>query len=307
RLTPLLTRLPARLLACLRTTLLARLLAHFASPSFTSVLATPGVASLRPISTTRPGSIAITCGGPIAISLPVPITCSGRAVTIASSRPLTITWAAAIGLEHLLPVLAAKILPRRLPGLDVGLGEFLAHVGVIVFHTVTMVRIVLPLREIVYVVAIEVVDVHVPVGHIDVAAAPVAVAPEGITGGNASRECDARSERSAGNVAVGRWEIVRRIIGIGPIPVHHGGLVVWNVDFVRRSRLDHDVLLLVFPLDRGRLLLSRFGLGAGPRASTQPLGAVQHLRLLVVHGVAEFLWPIELFAHHGQHARNLDQ
>ena len=102
----------------------------------------------------------------------------------------------------------------------------------------------LPLREIVYVAAIEVVDVHVPVGHIDVAAAPIAVAPEGMANSNASCECDARGERSAGNVAV-RREIVRRIVGIGPITVHHGGLVVRNVDFVRRSRFDHDILLLV--------------------------------------------------------------
>jgi hypothetical protein len=46
------------------------------------------------------GSISIACSGSIAI---------------ACSRPLTITCtrAAAIGLEHLLAVLAAKILPRR--------------------------------------------------------------------------------------------------------------------------------------------------------------------------------------------------
>ena len=79
------------------------------------------------------------------------------------------------GVEHLLAVLAAKILPRLLAGLDVGLGEFLAHVGVVVFHALTVIHVVLPLP------AIDVVDVDGSVGHdIDIAAAPVAVAPEGV-------------------------------------------------------------------------------------------------------------------------------
>ena len=53
----------------------------------------------------------------------------------------------AIGIEHLLAVLAAKILPRRLARLDVGLGEFLAHVGVVVFHAVTVIGVVLPFEK----------------------------------------------------------------------------------------------------------------------------------------------------------------
>src|SRR5262249_61340455 len=91
------------------------------------------------------------------------------------------------------------------------------------FHTVTVVRIVLPLREIVYVAAIEVVYVHVPAGHVDVVAAPVAVAPEGMASGNASCECNPCGERGAGNVAVRRREIVRRIVRIRPNPLHNGG------------------------------------------------------------------------------------
>src|SRR5262245_1806524 len=78
-------------------------------------------------------------------------------------------------------------------------------------------------------------------------------------------------KRGAGNVAVRRREIVRRIVRIRPIPVHNGGLIVRNVDLVRRSRFDHDVLLLVFRLDRDGLLLGRFELAVGSCAGTQPL------------------------------------
>jgi hypothetical protein len=49
--------------------------------------------------------------------------------------------------------------------------------------------------------------------------------------------------------------------------------------------------------------LRRFG--ARPR--TQPLDRVHDVGLLGEHGIAEFLRPVELFAHHGQHVGNLDQ
>jgi hypothetical protein len=70
-----------------------------------------------------------------------------RPITIARAGPVTVacTRTVASGLEHLLAVLAAK---RCLPRLDVGLGEFLAHVGVVAFHAVTVIGVVLPLSAI---------------------------------------------------------------------------------------------------------------------------------------------------------------
>ncbi len=189
----LLTWLPARLLACLRTNLLARLPARLVSSPFACVLAAAGVASLWPIAIARTGSVTIACRGPVTVDCSSPL-------TVACGGPFTVacTRAVAIGLEHLLAVLAAKILPRRLPGLDVGLGEFLAHVGVVVLHALTVICVVFPLP------AIDVRDVDGPVGDdVDVAAAPVAAAPEGMANGDASCECDARGERSAGNVPYG--------------------------------------------------------------------------------------------------------
>src|SRR5262249_1860812 len=188
---------------------------------FARALTAPGIASLRPISISRAGSISTTHAGSIAIARSGPITIScggpvtiGRPVTIACSRPVTLagTGAGAIGLEHFLPLFSPEILPGRLSRFGVGLCAFLAHLSGIVFHTVTVVRIVLPLREIVHAAAIEVVYVHVPAGHVDVVAAPVAVAPEGMASGNASGECNPCGKRGAGNVAVRRREIVRRIV-----------------------------------------------------------------------------------------------
>jgi hypothetical protein len=46
-------------------------------------------------------------------------------------------WPAA-GIKHPLAIFAAEILSRLTAGLDVGLGEFLANVGVIVLHPMPM-------------------------------------------------------------------------------------------------------------------------------------------------------------------------
>ena len=233
-----------------------------------------------PITVARAGSVTVARAGPIAVA------CS---------------WTVAIGLEHLLAVLAAKVLPRRLPRLDVGLGEFLAHVGVVVSHAVTVIGVVLPFP------AIDVGDVGGPVGHDVDVARPVAVAPERVPNGDGGCKGDAGRERRAGDIAVGRRKIVRRIVGIGPIPVHYGRLIVRNVELGGGGRLDRDVLLLVLGIDRDRLLLGGSELAVGPRARAQPLDRVHDVRLLGQHGVAELLRPIELLAHHVQHARNLDQ
>ena len=125
--------------------------------------------------------------------------------------------------------------------------------------------------------------------------------------GDGGRERDAGGEHAAGEVAVGRRKIIRRIVGIGPIPVDHCGLVVRDVDFGRRGRLDHDVLLLVLGLDRDRLLLGGLQLAVVPGTGPQPLDRVHDIGLLRQHGVAELLRPIELLRHHRQHGRNLDQ
>src|SRR5262249_13030761 len=247
-LTWLLAHLLVRFLTFLRTSFLSRFLARLAGAS---LLATTGIASLRPISISRAGSISTTCSGSIAIARrrPIAITCSWP-VTIAYSGPVTIisTRASAIGLEYLLAVLSAELLPRRLP--DVCLREFLPHIGVVVPHALTVIRVVLPPAS------VDIGDVGGSIGnHVDIAAPPIAVAPEGMAHGDTGRECDARCEYAACEVPRRRRKIVRRIVGIWPIPIDRSGLVVRNVDFVRRSRLDHDVLLLVFRFHRDRLLL----------------------------------------------------
>ena len=48
------------------------------------------------------------------------------------------------GIEHLLAFLAAEILARRFARLHIGLGEFLAHLGIVVSHAVPVIRVVLP-------------------------------------------------------------------------------------------------------------------------------------------------------------------
>jgi hypothetical protein len=88
-------------------------------------------------------------------------------------------------------------LARGFARLRVGLGEFLSDIGIVVFDAVTVICVVLPLVEIINVVAIEIVDVHVPVGHVDVTSAPVAVAPDGVPYGDTRSEHDARGECTA--------------------------------------------------------------------------------------------------------------
>ena len=58
------------------------------------------------------------------------------------------------GINHLLAVLASEVLARTLASLNVVLGKFLPHIGVVVLDAVSMVRVVLPLVEIVDVAAI---------------------------------------------------------------------------------------------------------------------------------------------------------
>src|SRR5262245_47537657 len=130
--TGLLRRLGTGLLRRLGTGLLGGVLARLAAPAL--------VARLRPIAVPRAGPVTVACGGPVTSprARPIAISRSGRiaitctrAVTVTRSRSITIacagpvavarTRAVAIRLEHLLAVLAAKVLPRRLAGLDVGL------------------------------------------------------------------------------------------------------------------------------------------------------------------------------------------
>jgi hypothetical protein len=106
--------------------LLCRLLVRplgLAGARSTGIFATVSIASLRPI--------AITC------AIPIPIAYGG-AIAISCSR------AVAVRLEHLLAVLAAKILPPPLSGLNVGLSEFLTNIGIVVLHAVAVIRVVLP-------------------------------------------------------------------------------------------------------------------------------------------------------------------
>src|SRR6478609_5812969 len=86
-----------------------------------------------------------------------PVACA-RPITIFSARPIprarAITRAGAGGINHLLAVLASEVLARTLASLNVVLGKFLPHIGVVVLDAVSMVRVVLPLVEIVDVAAI---------------------------------------------------------------------------------------------------------------------------------------------------------
>src|SRR5262249_3334113 len=139
----------------------------------------------RPIPPSPAASCATTIrsvGGPAAVRTAIATGDIGTA-----ARP--VGRAATARIEHPLAFLAAEVLPRRLAPLHIGLGEFVAHVGVVVFHAVAVVGVVLPVGEVIAVVAIDIVDVDVLVEHVDVVTAPVAVAPAPIADGEAGAEC----------------------------------------------------------------------------------------------------------------------
>src|SRR4029079_13382414 len=236
----------------------------------------------------------VACARPVTISSARPIP---RAGALASARATT--RVAPGGINHHLAVLASEVLARTLASLNIVLGEFLPHIGVFVLDAVSMVRVVLPLVEIVDVAAIYNVDDNVAIGDVDVAAAPVAVAPDSMT------DCEGAAERDPGGnrtpCIIPRWrrKVVRRIIRIRPGTVNDRWIVVRHIHLGGRGRLDDDVLgrrlsfLCLAPaclsrgraLDRGGLLLVRLQLAVGLRASTQSLDRIHNLRLLRQHGV----------------------
>jgi hypothetical protein len=140
------------------------------------------------------------------------------------------------------------------------------------------------------------------------AAAPVISArrpaPQGICG----TKCDTSGNESGTDVArVVVREIVGRILGVRPFAVDDGRIVVGHVYRVGICRLDGDDLPVLFLTNRDLLLRGRCQLVVRLSLRAQPLDRIHHVGLLRKKRIAEFLCPIELGAHHGEHGRRCNQ
>src|SRR5262245_35949732 len=227
-----------------------------AAGTVTVASACPAIPAARAVTIACAGAVAVARTGTIAVARTGTIAVArARSVAIACTRTVAVTCARTItaGVEHLLAVLAAEILPRPAAGLDVVPGIFLAHVGIVVFHAVPVRGIVLKVPD------IDVVDVAIDV---DVVVAPVEAsapeisargpAPDGISGA----EGEAGRHHPGGDIA-GRRPVVRRIGRIRPCAVNDRGIVVGHIDRIRRRRLDGDDLLVLLLADHDLFFLGR--------------------------------------------------
>ena len=150
------------------------------------------------------------------------------------------------------------------------------------------------------------VDVDVAAAPIDAAAPVVAArcpAPDGVAGA----EGNPGGEDRARHIAERRREVVWRIGGIGPVAVNDGWIVIGHVNRVRHGWFDDDDLLALLLSYRNLLLLGRGQLVVGLGSRPQTLHRIHDIRLLRENGIAQLLRPVELFAHHRQHARCSNQ
>src|SRR5262249_31124967 len=236
--------------------------------------ACPAIAGTGAVAITRASTVAVTRARPVTIAC-------ARTVAIARPRTVTITGPRTItaGVEHLLAVLAAEILPRPAAGLDVVLGVFLAHLGIVVFHAVAVHGIVLKVPD------IDVVDVAIDV---DVVVAPVEAsapeipargpAPDGISGAESEP-----GRHHPGRDIAGRRPVVRRIGRIRPRAIDHGGIVIGHVDRIRRRGLDGDDLLALLLTHHDLLFLGRCQLVVRLRLRAQALDGIHDVGLLGQH------------------------
>ncbi len=142
----------------------------------------------------------------------------------------------------------------------VGLGIFVPDVLVLIVDAAPVIGIVIPVVQL-YVVAIEVIDIHVLVdvdaNFITVPIEGIVSVPDAVSDGEARAPGNAARQRPAGNPARCRRIIIGRISGIGPSPINNGRLVIRHIDDLGRGRLDNDHLLVGLLFDRNRLLLGR--------------------------------------------------
>ena len=186
--------------------------------------------------------------------------------------------------------------------------EALLHAAIAIRHVAAMRHVVAPVG-VADVGAVEpVVVLHVEA---EIAAPPIGPSPDRGAGEDSGRE----SECTDARIAV-RIPVVRRIVRIGPRPIHHVGIVDRQIVFAGIDRLDgvdrlrHDGHGRGSGRRRGprrfrhHLLRARFQLAVGVGARTQPLHRVHHVLFLRQERVAEILRPIELVVHQLQRLRH---
>src|SRR5262249_3163722 len=115
------------------------------------------------VRTTWPTAIARTRAVSRASAVAYASTVADSAGTVADSPGTVANSSGTTRVEHLLTIPAAKVLARAAAGLDVGPGELLPHVGIVVLHAMTVHRIVLPVPGLDIDPAIDVDVVVVPV------------------------------------------------------------------------------------------------------------------------------------------------
>src|ERR1700683_2002318 len=93
------------------------------------------------------------------------------------------------------------------------------------------------------------------------------------------------------------------VVPIGPgrygISVNEPGVVGWNIDHIRLSRLNHNIVVLILY----HLLRCRLQIAGCFRFSAHALNSVHHVLLLVVVSVAQRRGPGNIFVHISQHSR----
>jgi hypothetical protein len=195
--------------------------------------------------------------------------------------------------EDLISAPAAKIHPIRDSGTIAG--EFLAHVIVVVSHTLPVLRSVLPIPAVQRINA-RPIDVDIAVVPIQ-SAAPVISARPPVSKSPAGAKRKSGRDKSGADIS---WitPVIRRILWIRPGAVYDRGVVVRHVKPFRVGRLDRDDLpTLLLPLGH-RLLLARGQLVVGIGFRAQALNGIHDICLLREDRIAQLLRPTKLLAHH---------
>src|SRR5216683_1720956 len=174
-------------------------------------------------------------------------------------------------LEHRLAVAAAEIHAVLRVAARI-VAEALRHLRVGVFHAVAVRRIVLPVVadvDVVDPVGVEGIDDEVAVAPIHAVSPPSGPTPDQISGA----ERKAGRDRAGADVT-GPAEVIRGIVGIRPIAIGDGGVVIGHVDGVGVRLRDGDDLPATLLLERDGLLLVRLKLVVRLRLRPQALDRV---------------------------------
>ena len=134
-------------------------------------------------------------------------------------------------LQHLLSVATPIV---ELAVTDVGIGELVLDLLIVVTHAAPVLWVVLPVLD------AHVVPIHVPVEvkilidiDIYIAVSPIDVIPNGITNCIGCAPSDPSRERATEDVTGGGREVIRLVVLVGPRTVNDGWFVIGNIDAFR--------------------------------------------------------------------------